>query len=165
MIIVGIVLLVVGLAALGWHFENKRIEALREAAGRIGLDLVRDKDRNLGREFQFLEKLRKGQNRYAEMVMRGTFEGEPILAFEYHYETSSTDSKGKRSTRHHHLHVLTARLRRQVPEVMISPESVFSKVAQAFATTTLISSRRSSRKSSASGRRINASLTSFATRG
>jgi hypothetical protein len=54
------------------------------------------------------------------------------MAFDYHYETHSTDSKGRRQTHHHHFSFFILLLPRSFPELTIAREGVFSKIAQAF---------------------------------
>ncbi len=132
LVITLIVLLVGGLIVAGIILEQKRIEALRQAATALGLQLTVGKDRALGREFGFLNRLNQGHDRYASNRLTGSIEDEAVFGFDYHYATSSTDSKGRRTTSHHHLHVFTLTLKREVPETLISPESIFSKIAQAF---------------------------------
>lgn len=127
-----VVLLVGGLIVASIVLEKKRIEALRRAAAHLGLKLTIGKDQSLGRQFGFLNRLAQGSDRFASNTLTGSISGEAILGFDYHYSTSSTDSDGKTTTTHHHLHVYTLQLKRVVPETLISPESVFSKIAQAF---------------------------------
>jgi hypothetical protein len=64
--------------------------------------------------------------------MRGNYRGHEILAFDYHYETDSTDSKGHRNTNHHWFSFYLLFLPRSVPDLTIVPEGIFSKIAQAF---------------------------------
>src|SRR6185295_13212767 len=52
--------------------------------------------------------------------------------FDYHYETHSTDSKGHQQTHHHQFSFFILRLERSFPELTISREGIFSKIAQAF---------------------------------
>ena len=54
------------------------------------------------------------------------------MHFDYHYETRSTDSKGRRKTHHHYFSFFILRLGRSFPELLISPEGFFSKIAQFF---------------------------------
>jgi hypothetical protein len=111
---------------------KKRREELGTLAGRLGLNFSPDHDRNLPARFAFLDRLAKGSNRYAFNVMSGPFAGQTVLAFDYHYETHSTDSKGRRRTQHHYFSFFILLLRANFPELTIAPEGIFSKVAQAF---------------------------------
>ncbi|MCF7958533.1 MAG: hypothetical protein K9M57_08810, partial [Phycisphaerae bacterium] len=71
-------------------------------------------------------------NRYAYNIISGIYKERPIQAFDYHYETHSTDSKGHRKTHHHRFSFFTLSLEMHFPELKISREGFFSKVAQAF---------------------------------
>jgi hypothetical protein len=73
-----------------------------------------------------------GDNRYAFNRMEGVWHGREVMTFDFHYETSSTDSKGRRTTHHHYFHVVTLRLERDFPPLFVAPEGIFSKLAQAF---------------------------------
>ena len=50
--------------------------------------------------------------------------------FDYHYETYSRDSKGRRQTKHHWFSVFTLELNELFPELVIKPEGLFSKFGQ-----------------------------------
>jgi hypothetical protein len=86
----------------------------------------------LARRYNFLDKLRTGDNRYAFNALSGNHQGHEVTAFDYHYETHSTDSKGHRQTHHHYLSVFILHLPVSFPELVIGREGFFSKVAQAF---------------------------------
>lgn len=111
---------------------RKRREAMRELAGRLGLTFNPEKDYNLSGRFAFLNKLRQGDNRYGFNVLSGAYQGHQVMAFDYHYETHSTDSKGHRQTHHHQFSFFVLFLPRQCPELIIGREGIFSKLAQAF---------------------------------
>ncbi len=128
---IGVAGLIIGLGIWGYLNEKKRKEALATLARSLGLHFSTEKDRQLARELSFLDKTRTGSNRYALNVMRGNWQGHEILAFEYHYETHSTDSKGRRTTHHHYLSFVTLRLPKFFPELTVAPEGFFSKMAQA----------------------------------
>lgn len=81
---------------------RKRQEALAILAARLGLSFNPENNRGLATQFGFLDQLAQGSNRYAFNVLSGSYRGHEVLAFDYHYETHSTDSKGNRQTHHHH---------------------------------------------------------------
>ncbi len=112
--------------------ERKRREAFTGLAARLGMAFSPGRDRDLARQFHFLDRLAQGSNRYASNVLSGDYRGHAVLAFDYHYETHSTDSKGRRQTHHHRFSFFILRLPRAFPELLISEEGFFSKVAQAF---------------------------------
>ena len=55
-----------------------------------------------------------------------------MLAFDYHYETHSTDSKGNQQTQHHYFSFFILLLPCVFPELKIYKEGFGSKIAQAF---------------------------------
>ena len=130
--VVGFLVLVVVLVVLGVLAERKRREALRRLAGRLGFRFRQERDRGLASECAFLDRLRRGSNRYAFNIMEGEYRGSPVLVFDYHYETHSTDSKGRSRTHHHYLCCYLMRLPKRFPELTVAREGLLSKIAQAF---------------------------------
>ncbi len=117
---------------LGHLAEKKRREALLNAATQLGLSYSPAKDRALASHYSFIDRAKAGSNRYAFNVMRGDYRNHPVTAFDYHYETHSTDSKGHRRTHHHYLCFFVLTMEKAFPELKISREGFFSKIAQAF---------------------------------
>jgi len=128
-IVIGI-LVVAGLALFGWLAEKKRREAFAALAGRLGLAFDPGRDKALPLRYGFLDALRQGDNRYAFNILRGDYRGFPVQAFDFHYETHSTNSKGQRQTHHHYLSFFLLEQIRDFPELRIYPESFFSKIGQ-----------------------------------
>lgn len=131
-VIVGVIALIVVGAVLGHRAAMKRREAMFALASRLGLRFDPGKSRDLARRFQFLDKLRQGSNRYAFNVLSGNHQGHDITAFDYHYETHSTDSKGRTQTHHHYFSCFILQVPASFPELTIGPEGFFSKIAQAL---------------------------------
>lgn len=111
---------------------RKRREELFELAARLGLEFNPADDSELADRFGFLDKLAQGSNRYAFNVISGSYRGNEVLVFDYHYETHSTDSKGNRQTHHHYFSFFILLLPKNFPELKISREGFFSKIAQAL---------------------------------
>ena len=111
---------------------RKRREELFELATRLGLDFSPGNDTELASRFEFLDKLAQGSNRYAFNVLSGRNQENEVLVFDYHYETHSTDSKGHQQTHHHYFSFFILMLPLGFPELKISKEGVFSKIAQAL---------------------------------
>lgn len=111
---------------------KKRREEMLLLATRLGLTFSPGNDSWLADQFNFLDKLAQGSNRYAYNLLRGPFQGHEVLVFDYHYETHSTDSKGRRQTHHHYFSCFILTLPQMFPELTIAPEGMFSKIAQAF---------------------------------
>ena len=126
LVIVGFFAVFVVVLVVGYISAQKRREAMAALAGRLGLRFSPHKDHGLARQYEFLDKLRAGRDRYAYNVLSGTYQGHEVLAFDYHYKTGS----GK-DTHHHYLSFFILRLPISVPELTIGPEGFFSKIAQA----------------------------------
>lgn len=133
---IAIIILVVGLfivlAIAGAAAARKRREELAVLAGRLGLNYRAEKDHSMASRFNFLDALATGSNRYAYNILSGFYQNHEVLAFDYHYETHSTDSKGRRRTHHHHFSFFILTLPQSFPELRISREGFLSKIAQAF---------------------------------
>ena len=129
------IVLIVGLLIVGGIISainrRKRREAMTALATRLGLTFNPDRDRSLAGQYRFLNKLRSGSNRYAFNVLSGSYQNHNITAFDFHYETHSSNSKGGRQTHHHYFSFFILHLPVPCPELTIGPEGFFSKIAQA----------------------------------
>lgn len=132
-IIILVILLVIGLAIFSYLQEKKRREALQAIALQLGFSFSPDKDHSFADQYGFLNHMDDGSNRYACNIMQGTAnDGSSCSIFDYHYETHSTDSKGRRTTHHHYFSIFTLILPKSFPELEIKPEGLFSKLGQAL---------------------------------
>jgi hypothetical protein len=133
---IAIIILFVVIVIAGIVFNvlaaKKRREELAALAARLGFAFDSEEDYALADRYEFLDRLNRGSNRYAFNVLRGNHAGHEVVAFDYHYETHSTDSKGKRQTHHHYLSILILLLPRSLTELTIAREGWGSKIAQAF---------------------------------
>ena len=111
---------------------RKRREELSALATRLGLSFNQEKDHALAARFGFLDKLAQGSNRYAFNILTGDYRGHQVLVFDYHYETHSTDSKGRQQTHHHYFSFFILMLPMAFPELRITHEGMLSKIAQVF---------------------------------
>ncbi len=130
LLVAGIVTLVIGLAILGYLQEKKRREAFQKLASGLGFSYHPGRDREIPSLYNFLNKLSVGSNRYAQNILDGELDGFPLQCFDYHYETYSTDSKGRRQTHHHHFSFFILTMKKVFPEILIYPEGFFSKIGQ-----------------------------------
>ena len=130
--VVGVIAVVIVLAVASYVSAKKQREAMMALAARLGLRFDPGKSRDLASRYSFLNKLRTGENRYALNTLSGSYQGHDVLAFDYHYETHSTDSKGHRETHHYYLSCFLLHLPASFPELVIGREGFFSKVAQAL---------------------------------
>ncbi len=126
LVIFGFIAIFAVVAVLGYISSLKRREAMAAVAARLGLRFSHYKDRGIARRYRFLDKLRRGSNRYAFNVLSGSYQGHEVLLFDYHYKTGS----GK-NTHHYYLSFFILHLPVLFPELIIGPEGIFSKIAQA----------------------------------
>jgi len=96
-------------------------------AAKLGLQFMPNKDRYMARRYNFLDKLRRGSNRYAYNVLSGRYQRHEVLIFDYHYRTGS----GK-DTHDYYFSFFILQLPASFPELIIGPEGIFSKIAQAI---------------------------------
>jgi hypothetical protein len=113
-------------AVLAYISALKRRQAMAAVASKLGLQFMPGKDRYMARQYRFLDKLRRGSNRYAFNIMSGGYKGNDVLLFDYHYKTGS----GK-NTHHYYISFFILHLPVSFPELVIGPEGIFSKIAQA----------------------------------
>jgi hypothetical protein len=105
---IGVVFLVILVAAIvaialaARAAQERRRQALARWARGRGWDYQPDQVSSLERRFPDFSAFRQGSDRYGYNIMRGEAGPYGAWAFDYHYETYSTDSKGHRTTHHHH---------------------------------------------------------------
>ncbi len=125
--IVGFIAIAAVMAILAYISSLKRREAMAALAAKLGLRFAPYKDRTLAKRYQFLDKLRVGQERYAYNILSGDYQGHGVTLFDYHYRTGS----GK-DTHHHYISFFILHLQAAFPELVIGPEGFLSKIAQAI---------------------------------
>jgi Protein of unknown function (DUF3137) len=76
-----------------------------------------------------------GDNLKARNILQGSWNAMPMVAFDYSYETHSTDDKGGRSTTVHRFAICALQLRAPLPMLQLTPESLLSRVADALGAT------------------------------
>jgi hypothetical protein len=132
LLIVGIIALIAVIGVFAYKAEQKRRAAFRAWAGANGWSYSHQRNRNIYHQFRFLDRLNKGSNRYAYHVVRGEWEGRSAIGFTFHYETYSTDSKGNRTTHHHHFGVVAIEIDKSFPEMRLQPEGWLSRIGHAM---------------------------------
>ena len=73
-----------------------------------------------------------GDHRRAENVLQGSFRGHPMVAFDYSYQTHSSNGKGGSSTETHRFALCSLRLPDLVPELVLTPESALDRLGAAI---------------------------------
>lgn len=111
---------------------KERREGMRALSQTLGLQFSGAKDRSFDERYPFIDKLCSGRNRYGFNVMQGHYRGQQIYVFDYHYETTSKDSKGKKKTRHHYFSFFILHHHGDFPELIICKEGYFAKMIQFF---------------------------------
>ena len=111
---------------------RKRQEGLFELAQRLNLNFCPEADYGIPGQFNFLKEFNQGSNRYAINDLSGTYQQQPVRAFDYHYETYTHDKNG-RHTHHHWFSFFILTLPAMAfPELTIRREGFFTKIAEVF---------------------------------
>jgi hypothetical protein len=126
LIIIGFIAIFIVVLVVGYISSLKRREAMAAVATKLGMQFMPHKDRYMARRYKFLDKLRRGRDRYAYNVLSGRYKEHEVLIFDYHYKTGS----GK-NTHHYYFSFFILHLPVSFPELIIGPEGIFSKIAQA----------------------------------
>ena len=120
---------VVAVLAVGFVLERKRRERLLQFVLMRGWTYAGEDpslvDRWPGEPFG------RGDRRRARNVLTGIESGRPFTAFDYSFQTHSTDSKGHRTTTTHNWTVVVVPMPGWLGGVQVVPESVLDRVAGA----------------------------------
>lgn len=122
--------LVIGLIIYGVIAAARRRKELAEWGRSRGLRFTPGQDGSLEDRYPRFDCLQQGSNRYGYNFLEGDWSGRPFLGFDYHYETYSTDSKGRRSTHHHHFSAVILGSEIPLEPLFIRPEGFFDKVKE-----------------------------------
>lgn len=132
-IIIGFVVLFIAIAVLGYIQAKKRREELAAWCARHDLRFNPDRRHDFRHDFPDFKCLHAGdENRYAYNLCSGVWSGRRLVAFDYHYQTVSRDSKGRRQTHSHHFSAIILDAELPLRPLAIRPEGWFDKVAQCF---------------------------------
>ena len=129
-VIVAVVLVIAALIIVGEKQRQKRREDLAAVGARLGLAFSPDKQYNFDDRYPFFDCLKTGSNRYAYNILTGSFDGRPIVAFDYHYETYSTNSEGDRTTYPHHFSAVVFDVGLPIDGLVIRPEGFFDRFSR-----------------------------------
>ncbi len=131
-VIVLFAVIVVGALIYNAYAADKRRKELAAWAARNGLEFSAGNVEDLDERYSDFECLCEGSNRYAYNVSDGEWAKRPLLAFDYHYETYSTDSKGRRQTHHHRFSAAVITSAVPLKPLSIRPEGFLDKVGEFF---------------------------------
>ncbi len=121
-----VVICIIGSMIWGIQAGKKRRHNLEDLARKLGLTFTKEKNTEIADRFAFLNQLAKGDERFADNVISGTFKGYFILAFDYHSVISGVE-QAKVSD----FSFMTLTLPKDLPELTITKEGLGSKIAQA----------------------------------
>jgi hypothetical protein len=119
-------------AVLAAHRSRGRQHALAAFALERGLAFELGRDAGVDRRYPHHSCFRQGSDRYAYNRLHGRLGSHRIEAFDYHYATHSTDSKGRRTTHHHHFSALAVEASPSLKPLLIRPEGLLDKLAGFF---------------------------------
>jgi hypothetical protein len=106
--------------------EEKRRKDLAALAKKLRLEFDPKNDVKLAEKFSFLSWLRRGdipETRYAYNTFHGYYSDYPITFFDYHFSITKYD---------YYWSVYILDIKSNFPDVIISPESLESRIAEAF---------------------------------
>lgn len=124
------VILAIVLVVCSCYAAARRRQELAAWAQSRGLRFSPEREYGLDQRYPGFDAFRKGENRYACNTMRGNWNGRALLGLDYHYETHSTDSKGRRQTHHHSFSAVLLDSAVPLKPLFIRPEGFFDKVTE-----------------------------------
>jgi hypothetical protein len=101
LLILGVIALVAAIAVLSYQARKKRRLAIAAWAQSHGFVFSAERERGIDDYYSELQCLREGQNRYGYNISRGRFGEYGVCAFDYHYQVTTSGSKGQTQTHHH----------------------------------------------------------------
>lgn len=108
-----------------WQQENKRRARLTDWARRQNWKYRPDKHTGLDRDFPAIKLFDRGHSRFGKNVIKGHFQGMPVMCLDYQYTTGS----GKNRTTHNY-GVTIVKVDHPVIPLEIRRENVFDKVGE-----------------------------------
>ena len=129
LILVGGLTLVGLVGYLSWRADQKRRQLLQGFAASSGWTYT-PRDDSWTERFEGMP-FGQGDHRRADNVLAGRYGERDMVAFDYSFQTHSTDGKGNSSTTTHRSTVCALRLQAYLPDLELSPESVLTRMAGA----------------------------------
>ena len=123
---------VVAALLIGVCFSAKRRKELAAWAQAHGLGFSAGREEDIEYRYPNFQCLHQGDNRYACNVMQGRWHERECAAFDYHYETHSTDGRGGQQTEVHEFSAVVLASPVPLKPLSIRHEGFFDKVAEFF---------------------------------
>ena len=127
-VVVGLVLAYLGY--LNWQQEQKRRELLMTWATNSGFSFAVEDDSWCSR--WNATPFGDGDHRRARNVITGTYKQRPFAAFDYSYETHSSNGKGGQTTTTHRYVVTSLQLPTYLPQLQVTPENLLTRFGNAL---------------------------------
>ena len=112
-----------------WQAEQKRRELLMMWATNSGFSYVVEDDSWCAR--WNATPFGEGDHRKARNVITGTHKDRTFVAFDYTYETHSSNGKGGQTTTTHHYVVTSLQLPTYLPQLQVTPENMMTRLGNA----------------------------------
>jgi len=128
-IVIIVVAVIATISYLRQRYLKKRRDEFRLWVEGRGWTYTREDDSFTDRFFG--TPFNEGDDKEATNVVQGTHDDRPFVAFDYKYETESTDSNGNRTTETHRFGIVSMGMPAQFPTLQVSKESLFSSLARA----------------------------------
>ena len=127
------VALIIALIVYGHIQAKRRREALARYAASRGLSFAPDRDASYEVRYPDFRGLQQGErSRYADNIIEGILDGRVTQMFDYHYTTTSRDSKGKTTTHHHSFSAVIVTGDIPLSPLYVRPEGFFDRVGAFF---------------------------------
>ncbi|MFA5055561.1 MAG: hypothetical protein WC562_05240 [Dehalococcoidia bacterium] len=131
-VVIIIIVAIIAIIIVGVIVKHKKAESRKqELAGWAfskGLNFNAGRDGSIA-SYSF-KCLQRGDNRYGYNIVEGNLGGRPVRAFDYHYETHHTDSKGNRRTTHHYFSAVIVDANLWLKPLFIRSERLFDKLTE-----------------------------------
>ena len=128
-----VVLGVVGLCYFGyrsWQQEQQRRALLMTWATNSGFAYTVEDDSWCSR--WNATPFGEGDHRRARNVVTGAYKTHPFVAFDYSYQTHSSNGKGGQTTTTHHYVVTSLQLPTPLPQLQVTPENLLTRFGNAL---------------------------------
>ncbi|MEX2671958.1 MAG: hypothetical protein WD294_07610 [Phycisphaeraceae bacterium] len=133
LMIVGFVIFAVAAVIFGLVQAARRRQRFAEWANKRGWAFSGSrKDYVFEHRYNFDCFARGERDRYAFNIVEGEARGRPMQAFDYHYATTSHNSKGGSQTHHHYFSAVMVKYAGPLKPLKIRRETFFDKVANFF---------------------------------
>lgn len=129
-IVIVFILLFIAIAVFAHLQALKRRKDLKEWAEKHGWRFRHDYDYDMEGRFHMFSCLKTGSRRYGYNITEGNIKDRQLCAFDYHYETYSTDSKGRQQTHHYYFSAVVVQVDLPLKPLFIRTESFFDKIGE-----------------------------------